>query len=72
MKIASFPAARSANKGGISMSSKDKLTRIAILLLAVGGAVSTSACAPLAAGAVGAAIGHEAAEERDEDDGDRD
>jgi hypothetical protein len=29
-------------------------------------------CAPLAAGVAGAAVGHEIAEEEDEDDGDRD
>jgi TctA family transporter len=29
-------------------------------------------CAPLAAGVVGAAVGHEVAQKRDEDDGDKD
>jgi hypothetical protein len=42
-----------------------------ILLLGIG-ALSQIGCAPLAAGAAGAVIGHEVAEENDEDDGDAD
>lgn len=44
-----------------------------ILLLLLGiGVLSQTGCAPLAAGAAGAVIGHEVAEDRDEDDGDAD
>jgi hypothetical protein len=34
--------------------------------------VTQIGCAPLAAGVVGAAVGHEVAEKRDKDDGDKD
>jgi hypothetical protein len=43
-------------------------------LLTVSGAVTPGArigCAPLAAGVVGAVVGHEVSEERDKDDGDK-
>ena len=45
------------------------------VLLAILGAVTVSThigCAPLAAGVVGVAVGHEISEERDKDDGDKD
>jgi hypothetical protein len=44
---------------------------ILILLFGIG-VLSQTGCAPLAAGAAGAVIGNEVAEERDEDDGDAD
>jgi hypothetical protein len=34
--------------------------------------VTQMGCAPLAAGVVGAAVGHEVSEKRDKDDGDKD
>jgi hypothetical protein len=42
-----------------------------LLLLAIA-AVSEMACAPLAAGLAGAAVGHEVAERQDRKDGDSD
>ena len=43
------------------------------LMILLGATVATQwACAPLAAGVAGAAVGHEIAEEKDEDDGDKD
>lgn len=46
--------------------------RAFVLLLLAIAALSQTACAPLAAGAAGAVIGHEIAEDRDRDDGDAD
>jgi len=44
-----------------------------LLMILIGAAVAAQwACAPLAAGVAGAAVGHEIAEEKDEDDGDKD
>jgi hypothetical protein len=44
-----------------------------LLMILLGATVATQwACAPLAAGVAGAAVGHEIAEEKDEDDGDKD
>ncbi len=49
----------------------DTLKRFLLLLL-VGVSVTTQfGCVPLAAGVAGAAVGHEIADEADEDDGDR-
>lgn len=48
------------------------MKKILLLLLAAAGGLSQIACVPVAAGLAGAAVGHEVAEERDEDDGDRD
>ena len=45
---------------------------VLILLFGIGALTQLAGCAPLAAGAAGAVIGHEVAEERDEDDGDAD
>jgi hypothetical protein len=45
------------------------------MLLAILGAVTVStqiSCAPLAAGVIGVAVGHEISEDRDKDDGDND
>jgi hypothetical protein len=45
-----------------------------VLLMALGVVTlgTQIGCAPLAAGVVGAAVGHEVAEKRDKDDGDKD
>jgi hypothetical protein len=48
------------------------MKHILLILLLGLGALSQAGCAPLAAGAAGAVIGHEVAEENDEDDGDFD
>jgi hypothetical protein len=48
------------------------LKRLWILMLIGATCASQWACAPLAAGVAGAAVGHEIAEEEDEDDHDRD
>lgn len=48
------------------------MRRLLLIVLAGIGVLSQVACAPLAAGVAGAAVGHEVAEENDEDDGDRD
>jgi hypothetical protein len=53
------------------MTNARKLAQITLLLATICAALGTSACGPLAAGAVGAAIGHEVAE-RNHDDDDRD
>lgn len=45
---------------------------VLLLLLVIGVLTQIAGCAPLAAGAAGAVIGHEVAEEQDEDDGDAD
>lgn len=43
-------------------------TRYALLALVLASTLGHSACAALAGGAVGAAVGHEVAEENDEDE----
>jgi hypothetical protein len=49
------------------------MKRHLLLIIAVASVgILQMGCAPLAAGVAGAAIGHEAAERRDEDDDDRD
>jgi hypothetical protein len=49
------------------------LKRYVLLTMLAAVAMSTQiGCVPLAAGVVGAAVGHEVAQKRDEDDGDKD
>jgi len=45
---------------------------ILLTILAAAALGTQIGCAPLVAGVVGAAVGHEVAEQRDEDDGDKD
>jgi hypothetical protein len=51
----------------IEMTSDRWIKRIALLLIMAAGTSSLTACGYLAAGAAGAAIGHEVAEDDDED-----
>jgi hypothetical protein len=51
----------------IKMTCDRWIKRIALLLLMVAGTTSLTACGYLAAGAAGAAIGHEVAEDDDEE-----
>ena len=54
------------------MSKRHLLLLLTSLTVVTLSAVAQLGCAPLAAGVAGAAVGHEIAEEEDEDDGDRD